>query len=596
MKKLKAFFRKYMSRITINMSKQPLIVTLLGLLIVNIVILVVASFLATLLDPEVFPTFVEAFANGSMKWMISPNSILYMEANSSVMILAGVVVVIEMVIFMGTIIAMTTNILRDYLVKRGGAKGKLILMDHVLILNWNSKVAEILVDLMHKEDSITVLVLSNKDREYVQSHIQSAIREDIKKNKLDLIVRKGDPYSRSELEDVCIFDAKSVVVMSEEGIDNTMTNNYTQTDINALKLLLLVGSFKLRDKCNIVVEVEEYHSVGMLEGLTHSVESLKNRFISAVSFNRKLGHILAQTIFHPRLASVYMDLFSFKGEEFYPTDICDIDEYLSKFTEGIPIVNYSKLYVLTSASKKLNTLRSKPYFTDRRLKQAKIKPQHKINLYIFGDSKKRDYLIENLNRVIDDNFSMKIHDDYSCDLIIKSKKNEENIVLILSDDKVREENYDANVFCTLIDINKHCKDDNISLITEILDPRNVNSIKDFKVKNAIISNQLISFIIAQMLNNAGSKEFFDNLLLLDNEEEEGFDLVIESVEDILDMKQDLTFESKTELVNCFYHSFDKKYMLIGLIQDGLTNYLSQDMDKEAKITLKEKDELIMIKY
>lgn len=600
MDKIKAKLRKLQSKVTIKMNKQPLIVTLIWLLVINIIILSVSAIIATILDPIHFPNFFTAFAKGSFKWMISPNSINYIEGNNQVMLLAGIVVVIEIILFSGTIIALTTNGLRTYFIKKTQAKGKLILQDHLIILNWNSKVAEVLNDLRYKGNKISIIILSDKDKDYVKSKLNSIqLDNKSKANKLDLIVRKGDPYSTSDLNDICINDAKSIIIMAEENYLNISSDNLSQIDLNSLKLLLLIGSFNLRQECNIVVEVEAHKTEIMLSELSKTVKSLNNKSISCFSFNRKLGQIIAQTVFKPRLASVYVDLFSFKGEEFYATEKMNIEDYLANFTNSIPIICYNKLFVLAKDLEALGIQREKPYYTNRRLTKAKKKKNDKMTLFVIGENKKSTYMFDNLKRKDNTEFDLKAFDKNDNKQLITSIKETtgKKVVLILSDDSVENEIYDANVFYTLIHLhNNFYNNQSISFITEILDPRNVTTLKDFNVQNAIVSNQLISLIITQMVCNKDSKQFFEQLLLIDNEEEEGFDIIIENVEDILDMKQNLTFNTRAELINSFYYSFDKQCMLIGLIKDNTIEYLSHDMDKKINLTLKKGNQLIFVKY
>jgi len=600
MDKIKAFLRKIQSSVTVKMNKQPLITTLIVLFVINFIILIISAIIATSIAPDLYPNFFSAFSKGSIKWMLSANSINYID-DPDVMLLAGIVVVIEIVLFSGTIIALTTNGLRNYFTMKTQAKGKLILENHLVILNWNSKVTEILNDLRYKGDKVNVIILSERDKDFVRGHIDSlkSTFDKTLKSGINFIVRQGDPFSRSDLSDICIGDAKSIIIMADDTSGEISGENLSRSDLNSLKMLLLIGSFKLKEDCNIVVEVEAHSTEKMLTDLSSTVESLKDKRISAFSFNRKLGQILAQTVYEPKLASVYLDLLSFKGDEFYSTDNLSVEEYLSTFTESIPIINLNKLFVLTSDVKNLNRRRTSPYKTERRLTKAKDIILDEFTLFVIGENKKSKYMLENLKRK--DTGSVKIQtfkkeeNDRLIAAIKDSKGRKE--VLILSDDTVSTETYDANVFLSLIHLhNNFHNDPSVSFITEILDPKNVRSVRDFGVRNAIVSNRLISLIIAQMALSSESKEFYEQLLLIDNEEEEGFDILIENAENLIDMKQNLSFKSKAELVNAFYYSFDRKFMLIGIIKDDIQEYLCDDLDKNTDIEIRKGDQLILIKY
>ena len=169
--------------------------------------------------------------------------------------------------------------------------------------------------------------------------------------------------------------------------------------------------------------------------------------------------------------------------------------------------------------------------------------------------------------------------------------------MILSDDSVSQESFDSNVFITLIALQTSFPErKNISFITELLDSRNLNSVKDFKIKNSIISNRMMSLLLVQLALNADSKMFFDGLLTTDTEAGgDYFDIQMDNACEMIDMNQDLHFETKADLIQSFYYSYDKKYMLIGIYRDEKVIFLSNDLDTES-IDLLDTDRLIFIKY
>ncbi|MDD3958456.1 MAG: hypothetical protein PHO96_06170, partial [Candidatus Izemoplasmatales bacterium] len=151
MKKIKARLLKARSLISIKTYKKPFVFIILLMLFINIVILSIAAVIALFID-DTFVGFIDAFANGSMKWLLSPNSILVID-NPKMLFLAVVVLITGMILFTGTIIALTTNAIKDYFQKKQSGSGKIYLEHHVVILNWNNKVPELVADLLHVENS-----------------------------------------------------------------------------------------------------------------------------------------------------------------------------------------------------------------------------------------------------------------------------------------------------------------------------------------------------------------------------------------------------------------------------------------------------------
>ena len=136
----------------------------------------------------------------------------------------------------------------------------------------------------------------------------------------------------------------------------------------------------------------------------------------------------------------------------------------------------------------------------------------------------------------------------------------------------------------------------LSFITELLDSKNLNSINDFNIKNAIISNRMMSLLLSQLALNKESKKFFDGLLTIDSMEGgDYFDIKIEDVKDMIDEKE-LRFKNKRELIQSFYLSFDKKYMLLGYIKNDEIYFIPKNQDVDEEIILNPEDAFIFIKY
>ena len=171
MKYLKSLFLKLKAKKTLKTYQQPLLVTIITLVVINFFILVIASIIALLIDNNLYNKeifngrYMEAFVT-SVKWMISPNTIMSYKSheNLELLILAVIVVVIELVLFSGAIIAMVTTSLRNFIDKKSKAKGKILVNNHFVILNWNSKVPDMIYNLMLKGYKESIVILSNQNK------------------------------------------------------------------------------------------------------------------------------------------------------------------------------------------------------------------------------------------------------------------------------------------------------------------------------------------------------------------------------------------------------------------------------------------------
>ena len=615
MKKLKSFFLKLKSKRTIKTYQKPLMVTIVTLLIINLLIIIAASIVGVIIDPGYFNNNVFNALAHFFSCMLTANTITKLldiiNDHLQVFLLSVIVIAIELVIFSGAIVATLTTAVRNYIDKKSNAKGKIELDNHFVILNYNSKVPDIIYNLMQKHYKNSVIILSNKTKDYINSEIDSLIssfnNSKDKKRKLNLIVKEGNPLLHGDLEDISIANASSILVMSREDMAEGDDENITNYDLMTLKVMLALGNYNIRKNCNIVIETSSDTTKQKIENLAQTLNTLKNKSIIPVSFNKKIGQIIAQTMVEPMMASIYLELLSYEGCEFYSYDKEEVEEYLVKHNNAIPVIKYDYLYVLAEDEADISSKRQNPISLDkaRILKTKEADLSINSTIFVIGDNKKGKFIRENLKLATigyGSNFKVFSYDKNDTDKLIEDIKNTEGMkkVLILSDDTVDSDSYDANVFVTLIALQtafKHRDRHELSFVTELLDSKNLNSINDFNIKNAIISNRMMSLLLSQLALNKQSKKFFEGLLTIDAYEGgDYFDIKIEKVKDLFDESEVLSFANRRELVHSFYLSFDKKYMLLGYIHDEEVIFIPKNQDEEKEIKLELEDELVFIKY
>ena len=613
MKFLKSFFLKLKAKKTLKTYQKPLLVTLLTMLFINVLVLLIGAAIGMAIDRNYFNqeffsgSFLAAFI-GTVKWMISPNSLTTMNVHDHLpmMVLAIVIIVIGMVLFSGAIIATVTTALRAYIDKKSHAKGKILVEDHFVILNWNSKVPDMILNLMLKGFKNNIVILSDKGKEYIESEVKSLLltNEVSMKRKVNLIIKQGDCLLRSNLEDISIENATQICVMNSDEVPTAGEEEILSHDLLSLKIVLRLGSFKIRPDCQIVVETDSDETRGQIENLSYKVSSLKSLSIIPVSFNRKIGQIIALSLVAPEISSLYTELFSFEGSEFYSIESEeDIDSYLKTHPQAIPVYKEKRLFVLGENETSPTKTREKPYSNDRKFEKAEVEGLTAASIFIIGDNRKKEFILENLERSKefgDIDFALHYYDKRDNAKLIEDIQATEGPkkVLILSDDQADPESYDSNVFVTLIELSKAFPDrENITFITELLDSRNLQSIRDFNIRNTIISNKMMSLLITQLAMNQDSKRFFDKVLTTSNNAKSNdFDINVSRADTLIKIEEDMVFHSKAELLRAFYNTFEGEKILIGLCEDGVISLLDSDQDKKEDIALKKDTSFIYFDY
>lgn len=604
MKKLKRTLMNARSAMSVKTHKKPRLFIILTMLMINVLILVVAALIAMAIDDS-FSGFIDAFAHGSVLWLLTPNAILELEQPST-LFLAVAVLITGLVLFTGTIIALATNALKDYFDRKRTTSGKVYLQKHILILNWNSKVPELVADLQHiKSRNVKVLILAEVDKRLAEQALRNALKKSGKKDELkslDVLVKSGNPLSKIELLESSIDTCETVIVMNKK-VDEVETERLGKSDLNIIKILLSIGHLGLSREIPIVAEVKDIETKEKVRTINQSVASLKSYRLIPICFDRRLGQIMAQTIIQKDIEDVYLELFSFSGSEIYPLDGVSFEDCMRFHTHAIPIeAMQDYLYVLASSNAEKN-------HRDERLslkkETVKTNPFHlKVvrDVYIIGDNNKRQFIEEAFaayERLHGSSFQATWWDEDDLDGLLREvdAKEKPATLLLLSEETEEEEKLDANVINNLLYIETHLKRNDVRVIVELLDPKNDPLIKDFDIENTIISNKIISLLLSKLALHPRSEQFYEDLLSIEpyesGKDEES--LHIESAEAALDESFPYRFASVKSMVHAFYEAYEEKAVLIGTIKGDNVSLFGGDMTK-TPFTLQASDKLIFLKF
>ena len=615
MKFLKSLFLKIKAKKALRTYQQPLLITLLTLLLINVAVLVIGAFVALVLDAQYYKnsffdkSFLSAFITNA-KWMISPNSLINLDVsnNRMMLVLAIIIVIIGMVLFSGAIIATVTTALRTFIDKKSHAKGKIYVNNHFVILNWSSKVPEMIYNLMLKGFKHNIVILSDRNKEYIEAELKSLFLTNNvnQKIKANLIIKEGDSLLRGNLEDISIEKASQICVMVREDMSTSSEENILNSDLLNLKIVLRLGSFKLKEDCQIVVETDSDKVRGQIESLSHKISTLRKLNITPISFNKKIGQIIAQSLVMPQMSNLYSELFSFEGSQFYSVKSEEeIESFLRKHNEAIPVYKEGEnIFLLAQSDENCFKCRESEYINDKKFELSDVHVAPTASIFVIGDNSKSQFLLQSLHRSQEYGeitFNYKHYKKDEIRELIEDVKNTEGDrkILILSDDTVSADSYDSNVFIALIEFSKAFPEkEGITCITELLDSRNLSSVQDFNIHNTIISNRMMSLLVTQIALNKASKKFFDKILTISNTNNASdFDFVISPVSQLVKIDEEgQKFESKAELLRTFYNTFEGKRLLIGLCRENNIMLFDTNQDEKQEIVINKDDQFIYFKY
>ncbi len=590
MKKIKQKLSTIRSALSVKTHKMPRVFIILMMLGVNVLILLIAAFIALIID-DGFNSYIEALALGSITWLLAPNAILAIE-NTQTLFLAVFVLLIGIILFSGTIIALITNGLKDYFERKQNSSGKVYLQNHIVVLNYNNKVPELVADLLYvKSRKITVLVLADVNKHMVEEKIKSALlSKNVKKDKLkqfNVLIKKGDPLNYSELNDASLPAAETIIIMNDQRFE-TNEGVMTAGDLNVIKIILTLAKLSFKASPTIVSEVKAFDSKEKILTLRNKVHALKNHKLIPVCFDRRLGQIMAQTIMQKHTEDVYLSMFSFEGAEVYPVENSDFETCLHTFTHAIPLEQTKDhMFALSDTYHHAQLRTTKRFIEPIELSLKPLNEKHRQSILIVGSNNKLSYIKETFfayENLHGSDFSIQhITHDAIRETVPTLNKNEELTILLLSDETADDDMVDAKVIDTLLYLKKTLDRDNIHLIVELLDPKNDSLIKDLNIDNTIISNKIISLLLGKLALFPRTEAFYDDLLTLCPHRNDTDDkaLLIQDAGLLLDEKLPMDFRNAKTFINAFYQASNQKLMPIGIIRSDEVNLFHGGLHEET---------------
>ncbi|MCF7931955.1 MAG: hypothetical protein K9K93_02190 [Acholeplasmataceae bacterium] len=595
---------KAKSKLSIRTYKSPLAFVIMTMVMINLVILAVAAFVAMLFDSS-FSSFIDAFANGSLKWMLTPNAILALDKPITLVI--GVMVLITgMVLFTGTIIALTTNAIKDYFQKKKSGSGKIYLDNHIVVLNWNNKVPELVSDLYHMDaEDVTVMILADVNKDDAEKQILNAVRKEgrdkSKIKHMNVLVKSGDPMARSDLDDISIERARAILVMNPDD-HKVVLKDMSKSDLAVIKVILGLGPIDCLYEPPIIVEIKHIETKAKIETLSRVVETLHEHLILPICFDMRLGQIIAQTLIEHRMEDIYLSLFSFEGSEIYYLKDQTFDDVLKHHAYAIPLAQTEEGIFVLSESHQTIGIRAPHPFKPIELKVRPIIEETSLTVSIIGKNNKLQSILDTFSAYQDiyhSAFDAKWIDDQDL-VMLASDLNDakgKRSVLLLSDESQSTDALDANVINNLIYLEGHVSNPGVTIIVELLNPKNDPIVKDFSIKNTIISNRIISLLLSKLALFKETAPFYENLLTIEknDEGEDDQSVFVKPAKVLFDMTFPIAFESVKQFVESVYRSYGHAYMPFGVFKGKDLIIFEGNMHKETPLLINQDDEIVLMK-
>jgi len=483
-------------------------------------------------------------------------------------ILSGVTGIIVLSMF----IAVITTTLETKLYNFRKGRGRVIESGHTLILGWNERVVDIIRELIIANESkkrASIVVLSEKDKDYMDDLITKRIQNS---KSTRIVTTNGRISNVNELRRVNTKDAKSIIILADCS-ERACAEAKNSSDVQTIKTIMAIISAQMgKNHIPIIVEV-------FTEEKKEIVKYFGDQQIIAVDSWDIMGRLLMQTSLTSGLEVVYNEILSFNGCEvyFYKENWEDIPFYqlVFHFKDGIPLGIYSQTKGIVLRPPKETRINkgdaliiladddSTIHYSDQRLyqsgkvdvlknqlvrqkKKTLILGWHYVATYFIREA--YEYLLkgssfdimfnqpgENLGASVES--LKKMYPGFEINLIDANPLNYEHLeaahpeqydnIIILSQslEEKSPDKIDSDTLIILLLLRKKIKDfKKTNIITQVLNSENQEIITQTDVDDFIISNKLITMIMAQISEDPLIKLFYDDIF-----SEEGSEIYVKPI-------------------------------------------------------------------
>lgn len=513
-------------------------------------------------------------------------------------------------------------------------KGRSLVLEegHTVILGWSSKVVSIIKELMiahaNQNDSC-IVILSEVNVDMMKDEITNKIGST---GKTRVIFRHGNPKDPNDIHITNINEAKSIILISPDE---------AESDAFVVKALLAIVNHPNRrqEKYNIIAEISSYENkeITQIAGKDE---------VTVVVSSDIIAKITVQTARQTGLSLIYSDLIDFGNVEIYIMAINNAQGH----TYRELVLGFSEVYVIgvrhANGSITLNPPAESIVASDDKIifiaeddtpltfDSTKVHPVQPISRSIIRRSSKTKKVQRTLMLGWNKKSSLVLHelDNYVmpgsevfiiCDVRdlekeipelqaqmknqtlsfktgdIKNRKTLLSLDLKKFDDVIISsysdvygiQEADAVTIIALMHLRDIASKQNLhfNIVTEMMDVKNRNLAELYRVDDFIVSDLVISNIMAQLSENKDLAGVFEDLF-----DSDGCEIYLKPASDYVEL------HTTTDLYQISAVALAKKetcigYKLMELSNDATKNYgLVLTPPKSQQVSFGEKDKIIVI--
>lgn len=464
-------------------------------------------------------------------------------------------------------------------------KGRSLVLEsnHTVILGWSPQIFTILNELVaayENQRNGRIVVMADKDKVEMEDEIRERVQM---RGRTRIICRNGSPIDPNDIEITSPHTAKSIIVLPPENSD-------PDTDIIKTALAITNNPRRRAEPYHIVTQVRDEKNMNVLRmvGVNDKVQALTTGDL--------IARVVAQTSRQSGLSIVYTELMDFGGDEIY---FKNEPALIGKtYGEALLVYEDSSVMGLRKANGQIllgppmdrlieagdqvfalstddDTIRlaghSLPLVDESAIRSGgEPQPAKPEKCLILGWNRSGNTIVHELDhyvakgsqvtvvadvyniekqikahggRLVNQKLVVEEGETTDRDLLDKLGVEDYDHVVVLAYNTMEPQEADAKTLVTLLHLRDMAEKDDtpFSIVSEMLDLRNRELAEATQVDDFIVSEHLVSLMMAQFSENA---ELFD--VFIDILDPEGAEIYLKPICDYVVSDQPVNFYTVVE--------------------------------------------------
>lgn len=461
-------------------------------------------------------------------------------------------------------------------------RSRVIETDHIVILGWSIQIITLISQLIlanaNRSDTC-IVILSPEDKVQMEDRLYDGLG---KLRQVRLVCRTGNPSNLADLGMVNIQAARSIIILNE---------SLNQSDTHLIKTLLAIKNLPR-------LESKPYHIVAQVQNINtlDIIQLIGQDEIEGLLTQDLISRMIVQTCRQSGLSIVYMELLDFSGNEIYIHEEPALHNqsygdillaYVDSVVIGIQSIDGTiqlnptldrilqpgeKLVVLSEDDSTIRLSGVSEFAINQSVMQltkepAISTPEHTL---ILGWNDHTPRILAQLDQYVASNSSVTLVSPFPETDIINALKTlnlqqqtldyyqglttNRNVleslnlekyhhVIVLSNPELDPEEADAQTLITLIYLRDIAdrKNPNIQIVTEMLDTRNQALAQVARPDDFVITEQIISRMLAQVAEQKNLNAIFAELF-----SPEGSEIYLKPVSNYVTVNEPINFYTVVE--------------------------------------------------